>query len=442
MEFRKIRNNQFLKFRYLIHLVHILKIAGLAVGIFLLVGSKVWGQTTISSDGLENTSTVFTITGGGTYYSGNSASGDRVASSPFAAAGTYSYGITNGTATLTSGNINTSAYANISMNLRLAAFSIGATNRGVDYGDNVIVEVSPNGGTNYYNTITVTGSNGNTNSWWSYAGGTGIASTAYDGDATTVTFQPANNGNRTVDGYSTITITNLPSATNLRIRITADNNATNERYCIDDFRITGTRIYYSNGNNPANSLTSWWTNTNGTGSNPADFTSGDVLLVQGGHNMTTTGSWLVSGTNSKVQISNNASITASDQITFSAATTFQIDNGGSYNHNNTTTTVWGGTESLGATSTVNYQFAGTQNVEGLTYGNLTISGSNSKTLTNNITVNNNLSITGSATLASDVYQITGNATGAFTMAAGTELTLGNAGSAIAVPILHLTIQAL
>lgn len=209
--------------------------------LFFFSINNMFSQTTIVSDGLNNSTTLFTLSGGA-YYTGNSATGDRVASSPFAVEGTHSYGLnapsaTTTTATMTTSNINTSAYTGISATFRLAAFSIGSTNNGMDGTDIVTVSVSPDGGTTYYSTVRVLG---NGNAYWSYSGGTGVASTAYDGNATSVDFTPAAGGNRTTDGYSTVTVTGLPAITNLRVRITMTNNATSERWVVDDFKITGT----------------------------------------------------------------------------------------------------------------------------------------------------------------------------------------------------------
>ena len=155
--------------------------------------------------------------------------------------GTHSYGLNasstaTATATLTSSNINTSSYSGVNLTFRLAAFSIGSTTNGLDGTDIITVEVSPDGGTNYYSTVRVLG---NANAFWAYAG-TGNASTAYDGNATPVDFAPAGGGARTTDGYSTITVSNLPAVTNLRVRITLVNNATSERWVVDDFKVTGT----------------------------------------------------------------------------------------------------------------------------------------------------------------------------------------------------------
>ena len=133
-----------------------------------------WGQVTIASDGLNNATTLFSLTSGA-YYSGNSAaSGDLPASSPFAIEGTHSFGISSGTATLTSNaNISTCGYSSVTMSLRLASFSIGSTGNGADAGDNVTIEVSPDGGATWFSTVSVLGNN---NATWAYSGA-GIAST-------------------------------------------------------------------------------------------------------------------------------------------------------------------------------------------------------------------------------------------------------------------------
>lgn len=199
--------------------------------------SLLQAQVTLSTDDFENTFAVFSLTSGtGAFYSGNSAAGDRPASSPFAVSGTYGYGVTNNTAVITSSNINTFGYTSIQLNLRVSSFSIANTGNGADNTDIVQLEVSPDGGTTYYNTVKVTG---NSNAYWSYSSGSGNANTPYDGNSTPVTFQPGGGGSRTTDGYSTITVTSLPSSLNLRIRITLQNNSNNERWVIDNFTVTG-----------------------------------------------------------------------------------------------------------------------------------------------------------------------------------------------------------
>ncbi|MBK7138139.1 MAG: hypothetical protein IPH74_03560 [Bacteroidetes bacterium] len=118
------------------------------------------------------------------------------------------------TGTLTSGDINTVGYTGIQMTLKLASFSIGGTGNGADPGDSVWVEISPNGGTNWWKTVRIQGPAAN-NAYWSYIN----ASAVYDGNASPTNYQPAGGGSRTADGYGTITITGLPASSNLRVRI-------------------------------------------------------------------------------------------------------------------------------------------------------------------------------------------------------------------------------
>lgn len=174
--------------------------------------------------------------GGGGIITGSSASGDRPASSPFYSEGARAYGALNETATLTFDAIDTSALMEPTLSMRLASFSIGSTGNGADVGDIVTVEISPNNGTTYYSTLRVLG---NGNAYWSYSGGTGVAATPYDGNGTPVDFQPAGGGDRTTDGYSTLIISNLPAVSQMRIRVTMLNNATAERWALDDVRLTG-----------------------------------------------------------------------------------------------------------------------------------------------------------------------------------------------------------
>src|SRR5678816_2596508 len=132
--------------------------------ISFLVFNLIKAQTTISSDDFENTLSVFSQTSGsGTFYSGNSTASDRPATSPFASSNIYGYGITNGSVTITSSNINTFGYSSVQLTLRVAAFSIASGSNGMDAGDIIKIEVSPDGGSTYYNTIQITGTS---NAYW------------------------------------------------------------------------------------------------------------------------------------------------------------------------------------------------------------------------------------------------------------------------------------
>ena len=69
--------------------------------------------------------------------------------------------------------------------------------------------------------------------------------------------------------------------------------------------IANATTYYSFGNNAPNTLARWWTNTNGTGSNPSNFTTAtDIFVVQSGNTYTTSAGWTVAG---NVQVSGTLS---------------------------------------------------------------------------------------------------------------------------------------
>lgn len=143
------------------------------------------------------------------------------------------------------------------------------------------------------------------------------------------------------------------------------------------FGLLATTYYSDTGGGDPNSIAKWWTNTNNTGTNPANFASAaDIFIIQAGYTYTTTNSWTISGTlqvegNLTIQTANAIKIltiksggivTGSAQTTISAAGSggeFNIEDGGKYIFNNTTTntstTLFNGTETFGTNSTIEYQ---------------------------------------------------------------------------------------
>src|SRR6218665_3874891 len=112
--------------------------------------------------------------------------------------------------------------------------------------------------------------------------------------------------------------------------------------------------YYSSGNNAPNVLSSWWSNTNGTGTNPANFTTANVIYnIQNGHTMTTTNTWTVSGTNSQIRILTGGTLVASNVVT---AISMNVASGGTYRHN----------QNGGAIPTATWNAASTCAVTGVT----------------------------------------------------------------------------
>jgi hypothetical protein len=138
-----------------------------------------------------------------------------------------------------------------------------------------------------------------------------------------------------------------------------------------------TPTYYSKASGDANTLANWNTARDGIGgSNPVDFTSGSIFVIQDGHNMTTSAGWSISGPGSKLWIESGGTLTANNAVMLAAAATFQIDGGGTYVHNNTSaygsTIFQAGTKSLAATSTVILNNSNMTGPSGVTFGNLTV----------------------------------------------------------------------
>ncbi|MBU6159053.1 MAG: InlB B-repeat-containing protein, partial [Bacteroidetes bacterium] len=159
-------------------------------------------SATIAAEGFENKSSLFTeTTGAGAFYIGSSSNFDAPALSPFFTEGSYGFGKSAGSVTLTSSAINTSDYSSAELSFNLASYSIGSWTDGADNTDNVTVSISTDG-VNYKSTLRVVG---NTNARWSF-NATGAAITNYDGDNSPVVYSPAAGGNRTTDGYSNITV--------------------------------------------------------------------------------------------------------------------------------------------------------------------------------------------------------------------------------------------
>ncbi|GAB3638118.1 hypothetical protein GCM10027422_37080 [Hymenobacter arcticus] len=199
-----------------------------------------WGQTLIAGQNFEatpGTPTAAVTLAGGTFSSGNSGSNDSPPGAPLYSQGERAYGVTNGSATITSStNLDASAYASASLSFRLASFSISSTTNGAEAGDRVTLAISTDGGATYVNQVIVSG---NSNARWSFGTGTGTASRAYAATVNTTVTAPAGGGSRTNDGYSTVLVTGIPSTAQLRFRITLLNNDTGERWLVDEVQVLG-----------------------------------------------------------------------------------------------------------------------------------------------------------------------------------------------------------
>jgi uncharacterized repeat protein (TIGR01451 family) len=181
-------------------------------------------------------------------------------------------------------------------------------------------------------------------------------------------------------------------------------------------------VFYSKGNLAVNTASNWNTRRNGAGTNAPSFGTGARWVVQSGHSMTLSGSstWDVSSSGTvEIESGGTWTNTSSGAITIG---TLQLDNGGTYVHGSTAS-LPGTTKSFSATSTVNYN-GSSQTVQALTYGNLTISSSGTKTLGGNVSVTADLSITG-GTLDLSSYTANRSALGGtLTVSNGATLKIG------------------
>lgn len=190
--------------------------------------------------------------------------------------------------------------------------------------------------------------------------------------------------------------------------------------------------FYSTGNVSPNILSNWKSARDGTGSSPADFTSGHIFIVQSNDTITTTANWTVSGLNSRIWIETGGMLIANHVISLSTTSFFQIEDSATYIHNNTGTpasTIFNGTEVFETKSNFiikNWVNNNTSITSGVTlpYGNVEINW--------NAGGNWPQSLSGSFDLTAGNFSITslGNSANEFrltTASNGTALTLGIGG---------------
>ena len=235
---------------------HLMKIMMFLVVSFMGI-EGVLAQTTIARQDFETSPATPTVAfatsnigtpGASTGFSTGTSGGSNVSptNANLFSEGTRGYRIQGGTGTvgriLTFADVNSTGYTGVSLSFRLAGMSLGSTGNGMDSTvDEVLVEVSPDGGTTYYQQAKVNSSASNVR--WIF-GATGSGTRAYAANNTLTTYSSTANvltgtGNTAI---STVTITNLPAVANLKIRISAQCDAANESWILDDVRITGSTV--------------------------------------------------------------------------------------------------------------------------------------------------------------------------------------------------------
>jgi hypothetical protein len=199
----------------------------------IFISSSAIGQVTLGLEDYEGTAPVMAGTGG-TAATGNG----LFPNTPKFVSTANGRQINNSSSNIEFATVNATGYGNIDFSVRLASFALTSGN-GSDGGDYAIVSISTDGGTTYSQELRI---NGNSNAKWGFSGtnaGTGAATVAYDGDNTPTVFAPAGGGYRTTDGYSYLSVTNITTSANLRVRIEFLNNSGNEIWVIDDAMLEG-----------------------------------------------------------------------------------------------------------------------------------------------------------------------------------------------------------
>lgn len=152
-------------------------------------------------------------------------------------------------------------------------------------------------------------------------------------------------------------------------------------------------FYYSKSIGELDLLSSWGSNTDGSGSPPPNFTAeGQIFTVRNRSSATIGSNWIISGSGSKLIIGENIS-TVNFIIPANYCYTGIIDvtNNATLTNTNSTVPTFGTLENG---SMVFFNAAGNQTIPDITYYNLTLSGSGTKTVSagSSFAVNGNLLI--------------------------------------------------
>ncbi len=158
----------------------------------------------------------------------------------------------------------------------------------------------------------------------------------------------------------------------------------------------GVTNYYSASSGSLDLVTSWGTNTNGTGTNPTDFTSNyQVFNIQNNSTPTIGASWTVSGTGSKIVLGDGtnavdfsipSAMTVTGTIDLSANSTLSL-------YHSTLSHTYG---TVSSSSTINYAQTGTYALPSTptTYQNVKITGGTKTFSSGTYTIAGNLTVDG------------------------------------------------
>lgn len=138
------------------------------------------------------------------------------------------------TATITFDPVDVSIFNNINMSLKVGAFR-SSSSQGLDINDIVQVESSIDGGVNWSIESVLRGYN---NSRWDF-NATGVFNAYYTGTNNGVSVDTRNGNAELANGYATYYVKNLPSVSNLLIRIIIKVERADEIWALDNIKIEG-----------------------------------------------------------------------------------------------------------------------------------------------------------------------------------------------------------
>lgn len=177
---------------------------------------------------------------------------------------------TEKTTTIDFGAVDASVYQEVSLSFQLGAYCTTNTN-GLDSGnEKVVVYISTDNGATWSEEMDVLG---NSNSIWDINTASGTATGNFDGNNITNTYTTTASGVNL--GPRSITLNNIPSAAQLRVRITLSLDRLDEIWVIDDVKFQGKK----------DAVTIW----NGSGWSNSAPTNTVKAIIDGPYNTTPNG---------------------------------------------------------------------------------------------------------------------------------------------------------
>lgn len=169
---------------------------------------------------------------GGTFDNGSGPKNAFIGSKSFQFSG---IGITSvKTTVLTLNAVDVSQFENINLSIKIGAFRTGST-QGLDINDFVQVESSVDGGINWSSEAVL---RAYSNSRWDFDA-TGVFNAYYTGTNNGPTIDSRNGNAELPNGYATFNVKNLPSVSNLLLRMTLTVDRNDEIWAIDNIKIEG-----------------------------------------------------------------------------------------------------------------------------------------------------------------------------------------------------------